>query len=84
MRKSIRHSIMMLISLMVFISGILLSSCDNFMKSGDVSREIKDAISYNNAAACTITLKAEQEMENFLSGTFVSISFRMQIGDLID
>ena len=29
-------------------------------------------------------LKAEEQMENFLSGTFVSITFRMQIGDLID
>lgn len=73
MRKSIRHSIMMLISLMVFTSGILLSSCDNFMKSGDISREIKDAISYNNAAACTITLKAEQEMGEFVTGTQLTI-----------
>ena len=29
-------------------------------------------------------LNPETDMDNFLSGTFVSISFRMQIGDLID
>jgi len=29
-------------------------------------------------------LNPEADMDNFLSGTFVSISFRMQIGDLID
>ena len=73
MRESIRHSIIVLFSLLALTSGILFSSCDNFMNSGNISREIKESIAYNNAAACTIVLKAEQEMGEFLSGSQMTI-----------
>ena len=61
-----------LFSLLVLAGLVLFPSCDNFMRGGDISKEIKESIAYNNAAACTIVLKADQEMGEFLTGTQIT------------
>lgn len=47
--------------------GIIFSSCDNFLNSGDIREEIINAIDYNNAATCTVFLKADIDKGSFLS-----------------
>ena len=56
----------------ILAASLIFSSCDNFLKANDVSQEIKEAIAYNNAEACTIVLKADPEMGEFLTGNQIT------------
>ena len=44
-----------------------LASCDNFLNSGNLREDIQNAIDYNNAATCTVYLKADADKGDFLS-----------------
>lgn len=46
---------------------IVLTSCENFLKSQEVKEQILDTIAYNNAPECKVLLKADPAMGEFLS-----------------
>ena len=52
--------------------ALLLTSCENFLKAGEVKTQIEDAIAYNNAKDISINLFCKEEMGIILPGTTVS------------
>ncbi len=44
----------------------LLSSCQNFLKGGEVKKEIEDVIDYNNAPSVPVYIKSNMEYGEFL------------------
>ncbi len=71
MRKT--NLLVVFLSLIMITGAMLFTSCGNFMKSGEVRKEIEEAIAYNNAQTCPITLKSEKEVGEFLTGAQVSV-----------
>ena len=69
MRKTIIAKF--LTTILLFGGGLYtltnLASCDNFLNSGDLREDIQNAIDYNNAATCTVYLKADADKGDFLS-----------------
>ncbi len=65
-----------------------LTSCENFMKSGQVRDEIVDAIAYNNAPSCTVNFTDEgmgeflgNKKETFKVGYAAQIQFEVNQDD---
>ena len=44
----------------VIVFLVLFASCDNFLKGGEVSKEIEEAIAYNNAKEISILIQPEE------------------------
>lgn len=66
-----KHRLSLLKTTLLLIGGGLVAltsftSCDNFMKSGQVRDEILDAIAYNNAQQCTVVFRADALTGEFL------------------
>lgn len=57
----------------IFICITLLTSCENFLKNDQVKNEIINAIAYNNAVSCNISLKADSQTGEFLEGNQIQI-----------
>ena len=53
-----------------------LASCDSFLNSSQVKKEIEDAIAYNNAQQCTVILRAEAGTGEFLG----SVERQLRVG----
>lgn len=64
MKKSIRHSYIVFISLL-FIS--LFSGCENFLSGQAVAADLQDAVEYANAAKHTIRVRADENTGTILS-----------------
>ena len=55
--------------IVIMACALIFSSCENFLKGGEVAQEIKDTIAYNNAPSSTLVLNAPAETGSFLSGS---------------
>ncbi len=53
-----------------------LVSCDNFMQSGNVRKEIEDAIAFNNAASCDVIFRMESKTGEPELGEFLGTTER--------
>ncbi len=65
MKKSFPSFIKTLLFNVLFC--IAFTSCQNFMKGSEIRDEITDIIKYNNTPSCTIILKSENTMGEFLA-----------------
>ena len=55
---------------LIIVTSLIFTSCDNFMNAGAIRKDIEDAIAFNNAQACDITLKMDSDkMGEFLGAT---------------
>ena len=65
----------------LFVLFNLFSSCNNFLKSGEVAQDIRDAIEYNNAPEYTILLKADDKQGRFLSANEkkIKVGYRVEV-----
>ena len=88
-----KHRLSLLKTTLLLIGGGLVAltsftSCDNFMKSGQVRDEIVDAIAYNNAPSCAVNFTDEgmgeflgNKKETFKVGYAVQIQFEVNQDD---
>ena len=56
---------------------VIFSACDNFMRAGDIRKEVETAIEYNNALSCTVNFSSldteNNDLGSFLTGPQQSI-----------
>ena len=88
-----KHRLSLLKTTLLLIGGGLVAlmsftSCENFMKSGQVRDEIVDAIAYNNAPSCAVNFTDEgmgeflgNKKETFKVGYAVQIQFEVNQDD---
>ena len=64
-----KFSLLLFTTIFILMGGLItisLSSCDNFLNGADVKKEIEEAIAYNNAQECTVVVRTEAGMGEFL------------------
>ena len=79
----------MLFSLIILAGGLLFTSCENFMNTEDVRKEIQDAIAYNNALSCDIIFRMNADVGEFLGsvdrtmreGYKTEVQFEINVND---
>ncbi len=70
--------------LSTLLGGVLLcvifSACDNFMRAGDIRKEVEAAIEYNNAQSCTVNFSSLDAKNNDVGSFLTGSQKTMKIG----